>query len=451
MRNKEFRKYKKFNVDKFQKYYEKIAKISFAVFLFSIFFGTSLPFRERTRDIEEITTSNPLNQLVFGLLFIISIVMIYSKKSKAIEFIKREKFLFIFLAWCFLTILWSEYPFVSFKRYIQFFTAVSIPLSYFLYVKESEKAIQILYYILAAYVLVSLATIFTIPMARNEYGFWRGIHTDKNGFGQISLILFIFFYIYIPKCVSLKSKVINVFFISASFVLLIGSRSSTPLLTFIILFVVWILFQIDKLFEPIGIRKTLSIILTVCGIGLIFSILLVLPEQLEAVIGVTGKDLSFTGRAYIWKDIWVYVQDHFFLGAGYQGFWIINSPSLEELYQTYIWLPTQSHNGYLDILNEVGAIGAFLFLLLIINYFVNLSKLKIDQPWKWFVFAAIILNITESKFMSGKAPTAAMFIISYLALFKDSLTLEELAKDGKAKKSDSANKYSPISLRRRHL
>jgi len=448
MRNKKLRKYQKFDVDKVQKYYEKIAKISFAVYLFSIFFGTSLPFRERTRDIDEITTSNPINQLVFGALFIASIILLYYKKQKVLEFIKREKFLFIFAVWCFITILWSEYSFVSFKRYIQFFTAISIPLSYFLYIKNSEKALQVFYYILAAYVLVSLATIFTIPMARNEYGFWRGIHTDKNGFGQICLIALILFCIYFSKSVSLKSRLINVFFVFAAFALLLGSRSSTALLTFLILFMIWILFQIDKLFEPIGIRKTISIILTVCGIGLTLSIILVVPEQFEALIGVTGKDLSFTGRAYIWKDIWGYAQDHFFFGAGFQGFWVINSPRLEELYQVYIWLPIQSHNGYLDILNDVGAIGALLFLFVLINYFFNLSKLKIDQPWKWFVFASIILNITESKFLSGKAPAGAMFIISYLVLFKDSMMLEESATDSKAIKSGSLNKYSSVSIDR---
>ena len=66
--------------------------------------------------------------------------ILYSKKDKAIEFIKREKYLFIFLAWCFLTILWSEHSVVSFKRFIQYLTTVTIPLSYFLYSKTNNKS-----------------------------------------------------------------------------------------------------------------------------------------------------------------------------------------------------------------------------------------------------------------------------------------------------------------------
>jgi len=416
--------FKKQTGEKAKKYYEKLAQISFAIFLFFIFFNTSLPFRGRTRDIAEISTANPVNQLVYGALFIISIVILYSKRNEALTFIKREKYFFIFLTWCFLTILWSENSMVSFKRYIQYITTVTIPLSFFLYSKNSEKAIKIFYYILGAYVIVSIATVFTVPMARNAAGYWRGIHTDKNGFAQISLIAIILFCIHYTRTVSLKSKAINLFFIFISLALLIGARSSTALLTSLILFTIWILFQIDKLFAPLGIRKTVSALLIVCGIILVLIILFFLPDQLESAFGVTGKDLTLTGRVDIWKDIWEYVQTHFFLGAGFRGFWVINSPRMEEFYQIYIWLPIQSHNGYLDMLNEVGAIGASLFLLILFNYFFNLSKLKVNQVWKWFVIASIILNISESTFITPKSVTGVMFIISYLALFKDSLVYE---------------------------
>jgi O-antigen ligase len=448
MMNQEIRKYQKINVDKVQKYYEKLAKISFAVFLFFVFFGTSIPFRERTRDIGEITTSNPVNQLVYGALFIISIVIIYSRKREALEFIKREKFFFIFLAWCFLTVLWSDHSFVSFKRYIQFLTTVTIPLSFFIYSKNSEKAIRIFYYILAAYVIVSIATIFTIPMARNEYGIWRGIHTDKNGFGQICLMALILFCINYPRSVSLKDKVINLFFILSSFVLLIGARSTTALLTLIILVIIWILFQVDKIFEPIGIRKTISVLLTLGGIILVVLILNFLPEKIESAVGVTGKDLTFTGRVDIWKDIWNYAEDHFFWGAGFRGFWVINSPRLEELYQIYIWLPIQSHNGYLDLLNEVGAIGAVLFLLMLVNYVINTSKVKKKQVWKWFIFATLIMNITETSIIAPKSVSGVLFIFSYLALFKDLLFVEDSESAEKKVRSQLSSRYSSLKIYR---
>ena len=406
-------------------YLAMLSKIIFPLYLFFIFFGTSLPFRERTREIESISTSNLATQIIFGSLFIISILLLLSKKRDTVRLIKREKYFFIFLLWCLLTIVWSENSFISFKRYIQYLTTVTVPLSFLLYIEDSDESLKYFYYIAGIYVLVSLATIFTIPMARNTQGFWRGIHTDKNGFGQISIVLTVFFSMQFVKSDSLKSKAVDLFFILASIMLVVGSRSSTALITLLVLLVLWITFYIDKLFNPIGIRRTISLIILFFLSSILMVIIILYPEILSPVMGTMGKDLTFTGRVDIWADIWNEAQKHLFIGAGFRGFWVIDSPSLIEFYQKYIWLPTSSHNGYVDILNEVGVIGSALFLLTLINYFVSLTQTKSGQLWQWFVIGAIILNFSESKFISPRSVTGVMLIFSYLVLFTD-LMKEEI-------------------------
>jgi len=406
-------------------YLAMLSKIIFPLYLFFIFFGTSLPFRGRTREIASISTSNLATQIIFGSLFIISILLLLFKKQDMVRLIKREKYFFIFLLWCMLTIVWSENSFVSFKRYIQYLTTVTVPLSFLLYIEDSDESLKYFYYILGIYVLVSLAAIFAIPMARNNQGFWRGIHTDKNGFGQISIVLTIFFSMQFVKSDSLKSKAIDLFFILASIMLVVGSRSSTALITLLVLIAIWIAFYIDKLFNPIGVRKTISLIILFFSSSILMIILILYPGILGSVMGTIGKDLTFTGRIDIWNDIWNEAQKHLFIGAGFRGFWIIDSPNLIEFYQKYIWLPQSSHNGYIDILNEVGVIGSALFLLTLINYFVNLTQTKSSQLWKWFVIAAIILNFSESKFINPKSVTGVMLIFSYLVLFTD-LMKEEI-------------------------
>ena len=398
-------------------YLFKLAKITFALYLFFIFFGTSLPFREKTRNLESISTSNTLNQIIFGTLFILSIILLIDKRKEVIQLIKREKYFFIFLVWCLLSILWSEYPFVSFKRYIQYLTTITVPLAILLYFKNSDELLKYFFYILSAYIIISLATIFTIPMARNEQGYWRGIHTDKNGFGQITIMLIIFFSIHFGKSTSLKIKVLDMFFILTSIVLTVGSRSSTALITLSFLIALWISFNLDKLFNPIGIRKTISLILIFFSLLFLFITIFLYPELFQPIMDAMGKDLTFSGRIDIWNDIWLKAKDHLLMGAGFRGFWVIDSPTIIELYQKYIWLPNEAHNGYLDILNEIGIVGIILFFMIIINYFVNLIKEKSNRDWSWFVVASIILNITESKFITPKAVTGVMFIYAYLVLF----------------------------------
>lgn len=95
------------------------------------------------------------------------------------------------------------------------------------------------------------------------------------------------------------------------------------------------------------------------------------------------------------------------------------------LYSTYVWLPRQANNGYIDILNELGIIGSMLFAFVLINYFVNLTRLKQEHLWRWFVFAMIIINVTESSILRPRSVTSVMFIFSYFALFTDLLKSEK--------------------------
>jgi len=85
--------------------HSKIAIISFVIFLFFAFFGTSLPFQERVRDVDAIGTSNIVNQLVFSLLFLAACISLIPKIYELFILIKKEKFLSFFLIWCLIVIL----------------------------------------------------------------------------------------------------------------------------------------------------------------------------------------------------------------------------------------------------------------------------------------------------------------------------------------------------------
>ena len=89
-----------------------LAKLALVLFIFFLFFGTSLPFRERAEDVEDIGTSNIVNQLAFGGLFIISAIALIPKRKELLQLSKQEKFLTAFFLWCLISIIWSEHSFV---------------------------------------------------------------------------------------------------------------------------------------------------------------------------------------------------------------------------------------------------------------------------------------------------------------------------------------------------
>ena len=345
-------------------------------------------------------------------------MLIYKRKTLS-EFIKKEKFFTIFLFWSITTVLWSNYPFVSFKRFILYLTTITVPLSVLLNTKNSSELLKYFYYILGAYVLISILTIYTVPGALDRFGILRGIAPHKNTLGQISLISLVIFTLYFFKTDSLKTKLFSLMYITISIVLLIGSKSSTALFVLFTILGIAAITQIAKIFQSIGLRRTFSIFIIFSLVFLFLTILIVTPDRIEALVGGTGKDLTLTGRVDLWGDIWAEAQQHIVQGTGFRGYWVINSSRLEEIYKKYPWIPQQAHNGYIDIINELGVIGAILFILLLINYFANIKKSAFDHPWVWLIIVTIMFNIAESTILSPRSSTGVMFIFAYIALFVD--------------------------------
>ena len=111
------------------------------------------------------------------------------------------------------------------------------------------------------------------------------------------------------------------------------------------------------------------------------------------------------------------IEKHLLLGAGFQGFWVVDSPKILLLYKQFVWLPNQAHNGYIDIVNELGIVGLCLFLLMIMNYFITLFRWKIKTIWGWFVIVPLITNFQESTFLGSSRLIYSMLNFAYLVLF----------------------------------
>lgn len=404
---------------------QRISLLSFYIFVFFVFFKTSLPFQEKGIDLENATTSNPLNQLVFGSLLIISILLLIPKLSKLKQFIKNDVYLTFFLAWAFLTILWSNNPDISFKRYILFLSTITVPLSYFFYTERVSDGLNIFYRILIPYIFVSIVSVFVTPLAHDFEGTWRGIHSDKNGFGQISLIALLIFVMHYRNAIHLKKRLWDLLFITISLILILGSGSSTVIFALIILLIYWSLTKITHVYSKIGMSRFILIFLIFMFISINLIFIFFVPEFFEPIAGAAGKDLTFTGRLYLWADIWEFTKNYILWGAGFRGFWVVTDNRLFELYNIYTWIPIQSHNGYLDIINETGLIGITIFFGIILKYFKTIKIIERSKDWIWFGIIALIINITESKFITPKAPLSVMFFFTYIAFIVNNIFVDQ--------------------------
>lgn len=411
-------------VDGFERFCSRLAKFSLFVFLLVSFFGIAMPFQEGALDADEITTASPINQFVFSTLYLLSFISLLPKRHLAFRVIRTEKFLALFLLWSLISVLWSEVPFVSFKRWIRIFGAMIVLLSGLLHLRSSEDSIPYFKIILSVYLPLSILSILFIPGA-TQYAVsaWRGIAQHKNTLGQICLVsLIIWSYAFYRG--DLRNKAFAFIFWSASFILILGSRSVTSILTAgALLSYVAFLFLNKQVFRPVVGSYISSLFFFAFFMSLI-PIIYLAQDALVAVPELLGKDITFSGRVYLWEDVFEDAKSHFFYGCGFGGYWVPGTSAMDRIWGNHYTLFNQAHLGYLDILNETGLIGIILFIFMVLFYFINLLRLPQSHFWCVFILSALISNLQETSLFKPMNLVGILFIFSYLAFYVDSIKKE---------------------------
>ena len=397
--------------------YEKVAFFSFMVFLFFSFFGTATPFRQQVTDVEDITSSNIINQVLYTYLFLAALFALLPMYSILGAFFRKEKFLSIFIIFVTLSLAWSDNTLVSVKRIVQLYAELLICLAFIMHAKSDEEMLEYFKPILYIFILATITVCLTIPGAKDaQFNTWRGFTTQKNDLGELGLVCVLLTFFIYKREETFLSRLVAGTMVLLSVVIVVGTFSSTCLITLTLLIGIGSLWSIDKIFKPIGINRAVTSLVIFSIIGFILLVILLAPDLLDLLPTVFGKDTTFSGRT----DLWVYMMDelqrHLLLGVGYQGFWVVGSQRIVLLYKQFVWLPNQAHNGYIDVVNELGLVGFGLFLLMIISYFVNLARYKIHSIWKWFIIIALILNLQETTFLRPGKLINSLIIFSYIVL-----------------------------------
>ncbi len=154
------------------------------------------------------------------------------------------------------------------------------------------------------------------------------------------------------------------------------------------------------------------------GVYVIVAVLVAIVAEVTfdvsaTVIELLGRDPTLTDRTFIWREVLV-LQDRPFLGFGFESFWL--DPRLEAVWAKNLFPRiNQAHNGYIETYLQLGAIGVFLLLALIISTFNKISRqLLTDFEFArlrlGFFFAFIFYNYSEATLV-GLHPLWTIFLI----------------------------------------
>jgi exopolysaccharide production protein ExoQ len=353
---------------------------------------------------------SPFDRNIYIVFIIISIIILLRRRFVLTDFIKDNKIIFIYIVYLGLSALWSEFPVVSFKRWIKEIGNIII----ILIVLTDHKPLEAMKTIFkrCAYVLVPLSIIFNkyFPELGRTYSIgggdpmYVGVTTHKNSLGILCLVcgVILFWNLRVmysnrKEYIDKKEVYINVLILLMISYLLYMANSMTSLVGTILGVFLIVSLGLPSIKKNIKMIKYIFIFLVI-----IFVIMSLSFNVFDIATSTLGRDSTLTGRTEFWEEL-IKVDTNPLIGTGYESFWL--GERIKKFWDIYWWHPNQAHNGYLEIYLNLGFIG--LILLMGLFYFVYRDinkKLLLFYDYDYqilrltFLAIILIINITEAYF-----------------------------------------------------
>lgn len=350
----------------------------------------------------------------------IGIVLLARRRFDWLGAMRRHVWLLVLLTYMFLSTLWSDITLVALVRWAREWIAIVMALLLMSEVNPREALASL--FRRSAYILIpfSLVLIKYYPALGRRYGrysgteMWTGVTGQKNELGRLCMIsvLFLLMALYRrwggrPLLGGRYQAWADVSIVLLGLYLLIGSRSATSLATLIVGVATFLALRwFQKLRFSVPQAGLLALVLFLLGYGVSVPFM---GGSNVAFTSVLGRDESLTGRTEIWADVMPARSQQPLLGYGFGSFW---TDARRQLYE----IPT-AHNGYLDILLELGEVGLAFYTAWLLSCARKLHR-AIAQDYDWASFAicmllvALVYNATESALNSLSDYMTAVVVLA---------------------------------------
>ncbi|MEM9654705.1 MAG: O-antigen ligase family protein [Actinomycetota bacterium] len=277
-------------------------------------------------------------------------------------------------------------------------------------------------------VLLSLIVTVTMPSTRihldSQTGEpsldgWHALFPHKN-------IMAPFLVFAIPTILTFdRTVLIKIGTLTGIGVLLIGSDSVTGWASAVLVFGIWVWLQF---FKNLDVRN--SSVFTVASV--VFGIFTVgaAAASLADIVDASGKDVTFSGRTFIWQATINAILDQPFVGFGFGGVFGFDpiTPRTAAIWRDVGFTVPHAHNGILDVILQLGLVGAGIYLLLWFSVLIGSVRMLNRQPQiaEWIlsvVLGQFFISLSENVFL-GAGWLAIIIMFRLLLLRKRGLSLD---------------------------
>ena len=364
-------------------------------------------FGVATQSIEE---GNPLDRSIFALLILVGLAIVMSRPFKWNAFFARNLVLMAFLFFALTSVLWSDFPFVSFKRWFRDFgdyPAVLVVLSDPNPLEAFRTLLRRLCFLL---IPLSVLVVKYFPAIGKQYEIWSGSSmfvgatTSKNMLGVVCLISGLFFFWDTAARWSDRKDqrtkrilAINLALIAMTLWLLNLANSATSRVCLVLGCLV-IAAAHTRTIKRSPILLKILIPMSFAGYVLLETVF----DINAGLAGAVGRNSTLTGRTDLWKLL-LSMHTNPLIGTGYESFWL--GSRLQWVYDRFAFV-NEAHNGYLEVYLNLGLIGLFLLGAFLIASYRSIGRGLTSRsslaPLSLALWTALLFyNVTEAAFKSS--------------------------------------------------
>jgi exopolysaccharide production protein ExoQ len=374
---------------------------------------------------DAVLEGNLTDRLIFTGLMIIGIIILFTGGRKVGQLLRANGTILFFFFYCAVSIIWSDFPDISFKRW---FKALGDLVMILIVLTDPDPLEAVKRFMKRiSFILIPLSILFIkyYVLIGTSYSPWggraepRGVALNKNSLGVLCLIFGInsmwrVLTIYKDREAADRRRRLIAHGVILAMVawLLSIANSMTSLNCFLMATLLLLAMTIRAINRrPAVVHTLIATMVTVTVSVLFFG---ASPDALAAM----GKNPTLTDRTEVWGWLFSLVRNPM-VGTGFESFWL--GPRLERLWSIYWWHPNEAHNGYIEIYLNLGWIGiALLGITLVIGYRKIVAAYRHNMPLANLALAYFLVgvtyNCTEAALFKMMAPAWIFLLFAMVSV-----------------------------------
>jgi len=352
---------------------------------------------------------SPVDAFVFQALLLAGIGVLVFRKRRAGAFLTANWTILIYFAFCLVSVVWSDFAGIAFKRWIKSLGDLVMILVVLTDPEPSwalKRFLARIGFVLMPLSIVLIRYFGNLGRAYTPDGVLMntGVTTNKNTLGVITLVVGLGA---IWRLVTLlfrerdeadrgRHLLAQGALVAFTVVVLGMSSSATSQACFALGSTLIIATQLRTFRTHPSAVHALVLTILLGGVALMF---------FGGTAGLTqalGRDSSFTGRTDIWAAVLSVVPNPL-VGAGFESFWM--GPRLAQVYShlsEYMHV-NEAHNGYIEVYLNLGWVGVVLIAVILLRGYsravaVFRSNSVMGSLLLAYVFSGAFRSITEAGF-----------------------------------------------------